>query len=144
MPEPRVVVVDTDVFSRLFLRQRAQSSDAAKWRASLAGSTVVIAVQTRAEILAGAFISNWGERRLHETRQQLDRTATVPVDSEVVEAFARLTAACRREGHALQDKQHVADRWIAASAIAHDVPLLSGDGVFRWAPQLQLLGEADS
>lgn len=82
-----------------------------------------------------------GGQRLRQTREQLDRTATLPVDGAVVEAFAQLTADCRRLGHALHDKQHTADRWVAATAIAHDLPLLSGDGIFSRAPGLRLVEE---
>jgi len=31
------------------------------------------------------------------------------------------------------------DAWVAATAIAYDLPLLAGDGIFRGAPGLRLL-----
>jgi predicted nucleic acid-binding protein len=52
---------------------------------------------------------------------------------------ATLTAACRRAGHALHDKVHTADRWVAAAAIAKRFPLLSGDAIYAAAPGLTLL-----
>lgn len=48
-----------------------------------------------------------------------------------MEAFAKLTAECKRMGHALHDKVHTGDRWIAACAIAKDIELLAGDGIFQ-------------
>lgn len=82
-----------------------------------------------------------GGVRLAALRQQLARTPTLPVDDPVVEAFAHLFAECIRTGHALHQKAHVGDRWIAASAIAVDLPLLTGDGAFRGAPGLTLWDE---
>lgn len=103
---------------------------------------MVIATQTRAEVLAGLAISNWGERRLHDARSQLDRTATIPVDDTVVSAYAALTAECRQHGHPLHQNLHAADRWVAATARAWNLPLLAGDGVYRGAPGIRLLDES--
>lgn len=44
-------------------------------------------------------------------------------------------------GHALHAKDHTGDRWIAATAIRWGLPLLSGDGIYRRAPGLNLLVE---
>ena len=82
-----------------------------------------------------------GDSRARELRAQLDRTATIGVDESVIDAYATLVAKCRRAGHALQQKQHTADRWIAACAIAKDVELLAGDGIFAGAPRLRLVAK---
>ncbi|MGH3565222.1 MAG: hypothetical protein ACRDRH_04160 [Pseudonocardia sp.] len=63
----------------------------------------------------------------------------MPVTDDVVAAYVDLSVACRSAGHALHQKVHVADRWVAATAIALDRPLLSLDGVFAAAPGLRLL-----
>jgi predicted nucleic acid-binding protein len=39
-------------------------------------------------------------------------------------------------GHALSQREHDADRWIAATAIRLGIPLVSNDGVFAHAPGL--------
>ncbi|WP_419229402.1 PIN domain-containing protein [Gordonia sp. CPCC 205515] len=109
------------------------------WRTQLSGVHVLISFQTRAEVIAGTQIGNWGERRVSDARDKLDLTPTIPADKEVIESYAALTAACRSDGHALHDKVHTADRWVAACAIAKRLPLLSGDGIYHDAPQLQLL-----
>jgi predicted nucleic acid-binding protein len=61
----------------------------------------------------------------------------------VIDAFATLTAGCRGNGHALAQKVHTGDRWVAASATAHGLPLLSGDRIYRGVPGLALV-EIDS
>jgi predicted nucleic acid-binding protein len=71
----------------------------------------------------------------------LDRTPTIRADNDVIDAHATLYAECRRTGHALYDKRHTGDRWVAACAIGKGVPLLAGDGIYRNAPGLTLLDE---
>lgn len=43
---------------------------------------------------------------------------------------------CERVGHALAQRDHDTDRWIAATAIHLGVPLVSHDGIFRGVPGL--------
>lgn len=98
----------------------------------------MISFQTRAEVLAGARSQGWGERRMEELLGVLNRMPTIYSDDEVVDAFAELVAECRRTGHALQAKEHSGDRWIAACAIAKNLELVAGDGIYRDAPSLAL------
>lgn len=53
--------------------------------------------------------------------------------------FARNAA---RLGHPLQAKPNMGDAWIAATARAFRLPLLSADQVFRGVPNLELLPAA--
>ncbi len=51
-----------------------------------------------------------------------------------------VTVEARARGLGIAQSNHVADRWIAACAIAKSIPLLSGDGIFTDAPSLSLHG----
>lgn len=133
------VVLDTDVWSHLFVRHRGTSEQENRWRELLLGRTVCISAQTRAELLAWPLIRDWGVSRRRSFEQQLDSTATIPFDDLVIRSFANLTARARAEGHAIGQKIHVADRWVAASASAHSLPLLAVDGIYRGVPGLELL-----
>lgn len=137
------VLLDTDVFSALFITPRGSIQNQADlvdaWTRALAGSRVVISFQTRAEVLSGALIAGWGQQRMSAARERLAATATINVDREVVEAFARLTRDGRAAGHAIAEKIHTADRWNAACAISKGLPLLARDGIYRGAPGLTLL-----
>lgn len=132
-------VVDTDVFSVLYVHRNSNDPRAVRWREQLTGRRVLISFQTRAEVIAGAIGRGWGERRLGETRDILDQTPTIRPDNEVIDAYATLTAECKRAGHGLQAKLHAGDRWVAACAIAKDIDLLAGDGIYLNAPNLSLL-----
>lgn len=136
--DPRLVVVDTNVWGHLFLPKR-KPVDVTRWRQLLLGHTLVIATQTRAEVLTGFHRSGWGEAKREKALALLDATATVPVTKAVVDCFARLRADCVTAGHGLGDKIHTGDLWIAASAVAIRAPLLSADHIFRRAPGLMLL-----
>lgn len=139
MGDPNLVLIDTDIFSALYIspdRAASRGLPIEAWRAALAGKRVVISFQTRAEVLAGFRAGGWGNRRIGEARSKLDAAPTVGVDERVIDAFATLTAGCRLEGHPLHQKIHTGDRWVAASALAHDLPLLSGDRIYRGAPGL--------
>ena len=63
----------------------------------------------------------------------------VLVSREVVDAFVSLTVECRAVGHPVAQKQHVADRWVAATAVALDRPLLALNRVYAEMPRLNLL-----
>lgn len=139
MTEPTATVVDTDVFSLLFIRRNSRDNRATGWRQKLAGRRVVIAFQTRAEILAGANERGWGEPSLSRVRQALDQTPTIGPDRQVIDAYANLVAACRRLGHPLHEKIHTADRWIASCVVAKDLHLLAGDNIFLGAPGVRVL-----
>lgn len=139
------VVIDTDVWSHIYLTSGAGSKNAQRVAErhalidALTGKTVVIALQTRAELLTFPLVRQLGERRTAEVLTKMDQTPTVPVTEEVVTAWARLTAACRASNHPLGFKEHASDRWIAATAIALGVPLLAADGGYKDAPGLTLL-----
>jgi hypothetical protein len=72
-------------------------------------------------------------------QDRLETAATIPVTDEVVDSYAVLSHLCRVQGHALHDKIHTGDRWVAASAIAMGLPLLAGDQIYNNAPGLQLV-----
>ncbi len=139
MPDQPWVVVDTDVWSWLFGRKTRAHARTDEWRAALIGREVVIATQTRAEVLTWLAKGELGPSRAAAIETQLDSTRTVPVTEEVVRAYAALTAECIRRGTGLHDGKHTGDRWVAATAIAIGAPLLANDGIYRDAPGLRLL-----
>lgn len=45
---------------------------------------------------------------------------------------------CWRIGHALAQKEHDADRWVAATAIRLGIPPVANDGIYDNVPGLQV------
>lgn len=130
MPED-LVLIDTDVWSRVVFTSRDRDPRVATWRRLLLGKQPLIAAQTEGELRFGALAKHWGTAKLAALDAQLAKTPTVPVTDEVIQSFASVRAACRQSGHALADKIHMGDAWIAATAHAHRLQLLSGDDIYR-------------
>ena len=60
-------------------------------------------------------------------------------DDQMITVWAQLRADCQRIGHALGNKLHDGDRWIAATALRLECALVSHDGLFDQAPALNLI-----
>lgn len=133
------VVVDTSVFGAGLTPPTKHLAE--RYRAVLAGKPVVISFQTAAEIRYGALRGAWGRRRLDRVDGLLAEATTVFPNGELVLEYAQLRHECTQAGHALGQKHHEADRWIAATARWLRVPLLAHDAVFRGAPGLEVLTE---
>jgi predicted nucleic acid-binding protein len=86
-------------------------------------------VVTLAELGLGVQVARDQRQRAARmaTLQAVERTyAPLPIDEPVAEAFARLVAAARRAGR----RPKVLDCWIAATAVAHGVPVYTQDADF--------------
>jgi predicted nucleic acid-binding protein len=129
------VVVDTNVFTA---RLRRDSGLASQYAKHLAGEMIAVTPQTVAEARYGALKSGWGPRRITELRVITVDVTVLPVDAETVERVAQLRNECRRIGHALHQRRHNADLWIAAAAVRWSIPLVPHDAVFFGCPGLEL------
>ena len=129
------VVLDTNVFGADLLR----TSDLIRTHEPMvAGRPAVISFQTVAERHYGARKRGRRTTRLRRLEERIGRAQVVWPGQELVLVYADLRARCERQGHALGQREHDADRWIAATAIRLGIPLLSHDGIFRNAPGLEL------
>jgi predicted nucleic acid-binding protein len=79
-----------------------------------------------------------GAKRQAAILANLDATPVYPIDQTVAVSYAVLWHKARQIGHGIQAKDHSADCWIAATAIALGVRLLTGDGLYRGAPGLSV------
>jgi predicted nucleic acid-binding protein len=127
------VVVDTDVFSARFL---PDSALARRYEPLLVGRVEFVSFQTVAEVRYGALLRGWGGARLRHMEHEIARTEIVHTGPELIEIYADPRVACQRVGHALSQREHDADRWIAATAIRLGIQLVSNDGVFERTPGL--------
>jgi tRNA(fMet)-specific endonuclease VapC len=69
---------------------------------------------------------------------KIRRAEVVRTGPELVMTCAQLRADCAAIGHALAQREHNADRWIAATAIRLGIPLVSDDTTFKAVPGLAL------
>ncbi|MFZ1489078.1 MAG: PIN domain-containing protein [Ilumatobacteraceae bacterium] len=129
------VVVDTDVFSARLI---PDSLLARRYEALLVGRVELISFQTVAELRYGALLRGWGTIRISRLETAIAGAEVVHSGDDLIRTYSELRAACARIGHALHQREHDADRWIASTAIRLGVPLVSNDGVFRATPGLLL------
>lgn len=68
---PARVLVDTDVFSEVYIKHPTESLGTA-WTQVLTGRTVVIAVQSEVELRAWPQLFGWNEKRAHALIERVE------------------------------------------------------------------------
>ena len=131
------VVVDTMIASAWLGKRRSERK--ARWMAVLEPAIWVLPFVVVAEMRFGAEIGEWGASRRAVLDRLIARTGVVPPLPEVCDAYVDLRAHCVRVGHGLGAKEHEADRWVAAVALAARLPLATEDSIFADVAGLQLL-----
>ena len=97
---------------------------------------VHISFMTEAELLRGAYKRNWGPKRLENLRLFIEHCQVLHSNPKIGETWARLK---NLPGRNISD----ADAWIAATALACNLPLVSHNvDDFRLIPNLNLLTES--
>jgi predicted nucleic acid-binding protein len=130
------VLVDSDVVSYLF----RGDTRAERYRPHLDGRRLGVSFMTIAELDRWARERNWGERRRMQLDTYLLRFSVYLVDRALCQAWADVTVAARRAGRPIQ----TADAWIAATALAHSLPLVTHNGAdYAGVAGLTLLTEPD-
>ena len=135
---PARVLVDTDVFTQVYIKHPTASLGTA-WTQVLTGRTVVIAVQTEVELRAWPQLSGWNEKRTDALIQRVEAVPRIQVADAVQREYVDLTAWAKHNGHAIHQKIHTADRWVAATALAYGLELAAIDGIFDGVAGLSLL-----
>ncbi|MGO9322068.1 MAG: PIN domain-containing protein [Solirubrobacteraceae bacterium] len=123
------IVIDTDVFSADLV---PGSRLAERYAPIITGRPAFISFQTAAELRYGALRRGWGEARMLKLNSKIQRAEVVHTGPELVAVCAQLRADCA----ALAQREHNADRWIAATALRLGIPLVSNDTIFRAVPGL--------
>jgi predicted nucleic acid-binding protein len=127
------IVIDTDVFSADLV---PTSRLAERYAPIITGRPAFISFQTAAELRYGAIRRGWGEARMLKLDSKIRRAEVVHTGPELVAICAQLRANCAAIGQALAQREHNADRWIAATAIRLGIPLVSNDTIFKAVPGL--------
>lgn len=97
-------------------------------RTEALAETSAISVVTRAELRVGIFAAEdieTRDRRLM-TFELANRIVTLPVDEKVSRAWSQMRAYTQASGKKIE----VNDMWIAATAAAHEIPVLTQDRDF--------------
>lgn len=122
------IVVDTMIASA-WLGAR-QSDRRARWASVLEPARWILPFPVVAEMRFGAEVAGWGARRRGVLDRLISNSGVVPPLKPVIDAYVDLRASCSRLGLGLAAKDHEADRWVAAVAIAGGLPLATEDSIF--------------
>ena len=115
---------------------------AATYRSLVGGRSVVVSFVTITEMRFGAIKAAWSEVRRRGLERALSQLVVVQPDDDLMRICAELRANCMAVAHPLGQKVHEADRWIAATAMALGVELVSSDTVFNGISGLAVLAPA--
>jgi tRNA(fMet)-specific endonuclease VapC len=112
-------VVDTDIASYIF----NWHSSAQDYVNALRGSVLILSFMSVAELRMGAILAGWGVRRRTLLEQFVQGFEVVYADDGLCTLWAVLRADARTLGRPLSPQ----DAWIAATALALDVPLATNN-----------------
>lgn len=129
------VVVDTMVASAWLGVRRSDRQ--ARWAPVLEPLAWVLPFVVVAEMRFGAEVAGWGPRRRAALDRLIRSGGLMPPLDPVVDSYVEVRAWAARHGHGLAAKDHEADRWVAAVALAADLPLATDDHIFDDVPNLR-------
>jgi tRNA(fMet)-specific endonuclease VapC len=113
---------DTDAISEAFKRKPAPAY--LRWLSAVPREEQLTSAVVIGELYEGAFLSDDQERHLENLESRVLPAVTVlPYDASVARTFGELQAALAASGTKLAD----ADAIIAATALAHDLALVTGN-----------------
>ena len=126
------VLVDTNVMSYAFKRD----TRAANYYRHLENVKVCLSFVTVAELYLWTIERSWGERRIAELKALLATCVLLPHDDETSWNWASVRSTKGRPVSA-------SDAWIAATALRHDLPLVTHNRRnFENIPGLKLVSES--
>jgi tRNA(fMet)-specific endonuclease VapC len=127
-----LLLLDTDITSFIF-----KGSDyASPYMPLLNGHELALSFMTIAELFQWAILRQWGDRRLVQLEQYLSNYLVIPVDRPLCREWAQVRAERQRAGQVISPQ----DAWIAATALRHDLPLVTHNSKdFLQIPNLQLI-----
>jgi predicted nucleic acid-binding protein len=126
---PQRALADTSVFIGL----ESERFDASQFANFEWGISVVTLGELRLGVLQ-AKGPEAASRRL-STYQLAQRFEALPVDESVADAWALLVSRLREAGL----KVPINDAWIAATAIAHDIPIVTQDADYDLMPDAEVI-----
>lgn len=122
-------LVDTSVF---IAQEAGRPVDAARLPGDIVASVITIG-ELRAGVLAASDVLE-RDRRLGTLAKAL-RSVPVPIDQQVAEVWARLRVQLRDRGRGMP----VNDSWIAATAMALGIPVVTQDDDYAGIDGLEVI-----
>ncbi len=127
-----ILLLDTNIVSFLF----KGDSRADSYAPYLCDHILAISFMTVAELFQWAAVRNWGKRRTNQLEASLHRYTVLPFDIEVCRLWGEVRASGYAEGRPISSQ----DAWVAATAIQHNLPLVTHNpSDFEVLDELQII-----
>ncbi|MEM9092284.1 MAG: type II toxin-antitoxin system VapC family toxin [Cyanobacteria bacterium P01_F01_bin.53] len=112
-----LLLIDTDITSFIF-----KGSDYADpYLPLLMEQELALSFMTVAELFQWAILRQWGDRRLLQLEQHLSNYLVIPVDQPLCREWAQVRSDRQSVGRPISPQ----DAWIAATALRHNLPLVT-------------------
>ncbi len=129
-----MILLDTNIVSYQFKRD----SRVALYEPHLLNQELAIAIMTVAELFQWAATRNWGQARVQQLEELLERYTILPVDLATCRVWAEVRAARRALGEPISPQ----DAWIAATALRYRLPLVTHNADdYQHLPNLTIITE---
>jgi|SRR5579862_9830462 len=136
-PLSEPLVVDTNVVSFFLNRDPIRGP---RYQAHTTGRTLYLPFVVVGELWFGAELRRWGPTRRERLERLLRDYVVIDSAPDIVRAWAALRVDAQRHGTPIERQ----DAWVAAVALALDLPLLTHNPAhFRTVPLLRLITEPD-
>ena len=113
-----MILLDTNIVSYLLKGDTRAKS----YEPHLHEQQLAISFMTVAELFQWAAVRNWGSDRVKKLEQTLLETYTIlSFDINTCRLWGEVRAECRSEGRPISPQ----DAWIAATALQHNLPLVT-------------------
>jgi tRNA(fMet)-specific endonuclease VapC len=127
-----LILIDTDIAS--FILKGSDYAD--PYLPVLSGQELALSFMTVAELFQWAILRQWGDRRLSQLEQYLSNYLVIPVDQPLCREWAQVRSDRQNAGRPISPQ----DAWIAATALRHDLPLVTHNSKdFLDIPHLRLI-----
>jgi len=128
------LLLDTNIVSYLL----KGDSRAILYQPHLLGNELSISLMTVAELLQWSAMQGWGEKRIAQLEEFLQKFTILPIDIAACHHWATVRATRKALGQPISPQ----DAWIAAAALRYDLPLVTHNAAdFQHINNLQLITE---
>lgn len=107
-------LIDTCVVSYLFKNH----SLATYYRPFLAGKLLNLSFMSLAELYRWSMERHWGDKKIQQLEEAIQHYVILPSDNQTCRYWAKVRSL---KGHPISE----GDAWIAATALCHDMPLVT-------------------
>ena len=112
-----LLLIDTDIASFIL----KGSNYAKPYLPLLTNNELALSFMTVAELFQWAILRRWGDRRLTQLEHYLSNYLVIPTDQPLCLEWANVRADRQSTGRPISPQ----DAWIAATALRHDLPLVT-------------------